>query len=293
MKQKNMVTWAISAIVYLGLVIGGYTVYASLDRNNEHTDTHDEAKTNGNEEKKFINEQAHKDNHISQRIDGEDSGHSDHVGQLENELVTNVKYKEGLIVIDVKDKDQNSPELEISHEKIMHLIIVSADLEDYYHVHPEDKGNGVYTLKFDLPENSYKAFVDIKPKKLAYRVSPIELQVGKDHGNHEGNSLKVDTNLTKTINEKTVELNTSELGINKAVTLSFDTKGITPEPYLGALGHVVILDDKGEKFVHVHPTSEEQAQFETKFDKPGIYKVWGEFKFDGKVNSYPFVIEVK
>ncbi|MBT2606042.1 hypothetical protein J7E55_23995 [Bacillus sp. ISL-53] len=292
MKQKNMLTWAVSAIVYLGLVIGGYSVYASLNSNNDHTDTH-AAKTNGNEEKESINEQAHNDNHTSQKSDGEDSGHSDHVANSESEVVTNVKYEEGLITIDVKDKDQNSPKLEISHEKIMHLIIVSADLEDYYHLHPVKKGNGMYTQKFALPENSYKVFVDIKPKNLAYQVSPIELQVGKGHGDHEENSLKVDTNLTKTINEKTVELTTTAPGINKDVTLSFDTKGITPEPYLGALGHVVILDDKGEKFVHVHPTSEEKTQFETKFDKPGIYKVWGEFKFDGKVNSYPFVIEVK
>jgi hypothetical protein len=40
MKQKNILTWAISAIIYLGLVIGGYTVYASLDSNDDHTDTH-------------------------------------------------------------------------------------------------------------------------------------------------------------------------------------------------------------------------------------------------------------
>ncbi|MEJ9230334.1 hypothetical protein LAV79_12760 [Peribacillus butanolivorans] len=292
MKQKNMLTWAISAIVYLGLVIGGYTVYTSLGSNNDHTDTH-ASKTNGNEEKESINEQAHNDNHTSQSSDGEDPEHSDHEAHSESEVVTNVKYEEGLIIIDVKDKDQNSPELEISHEKIMHLIIVSADLEDYYHVHPEEKGNGMYTQKFDLPENSYKVFVDIKPKNLAYQVSPIELHVEKGHDEHEENSLKVDINLTKTINEKTVELTTTELGINKDITLSFDTKGITPEPYLGALGHVVILDDKGEKFVHVHPTSEEKTVFETKFDKPGIYKVWGEFKFDGKVNSYPFVIKVK
>lgn len=32
MKQKNMLTWAVSAIVYLGLVIGGYSVYAKLER---------------------------------------------------------------------------------------------------------------------------------------------------------------------------------------------------------------------------------------------------------------------
>lgn len=64
MKQKNILTWAISAIVYLGLVIGGYIVYASLDSNNDQTDIHG-AKTNGNEEKESINEQAHNDNHTS------------------------------------------------------------------------------------------------------------------------------------------------------------------------------------------------------------------------------------
>ncbi|MGM0920491.1 MAG: hypothetical protein ACQEWW_04565 [Bacillota bacterium] len=292
MKQKKIVTWAISAIVYLGLVIGGYTVYASMNTHNDHIDSHT-ATSNSNEKKETSTEEEHNDDHASQKSEGTDSGHSDHGARSDSEVATDVKYEEGLITIDLKDKDQNSPELEISHEKIMHLIIVSADLDDYYHLHPEEKGNGIYTVKFDLPENSYKVFVDIKPKNLAYQVSPIELHVGNGHGEHEEHSLMVDTNLTKTINEKTVQLTTTELVSNKDVTLSFDTKGITPEPYLGALGHVVILDDKGEKFVHVHPASEEKTVFETQFDKPGIYKVWGEFKFDGKVNSYPFVIEVK
>jgi hypothetical protein len=292
MKQKKIVTWAISAIVYLGLVIGGYTVYASMNTNNDHIDSHS-ATSNSNEKKETSTEEEHNDDHASQKSEGTDSGHSDHGARSDSEVATNVKYEEGLITIDLKDKDQNSPELEISHEKIMHLIIVSADLDDYYHLHPEEKGNGIYTVKFDLPENSYKVFVDIKPKNLAYQVSPIELHVGNGHGEHEEHSLMADTNLTKTINEKTVQLTTTELVSNKDVTLSFDTKGITPEPYLGALGHVVILDEKGEKFVHVHPAAEEKTVFETKFDKPGIYKVWGEFKFDGKVNSYPFVIEVK
>jgi hypothetical protein len=73
MKQKNIVTWAISAIVYLGLVIGGYTVYASLDSNDDHTDTH-ATTTNGNEEKEPINEEAHNDNHTSQSSGSKDSG---------------------------------------------------------------------------------------------------------------------------------------------------------------------------------------------------------------------------
>ncbi|MBD1380474.1 hypothetical protein [Metabacillus arenae] len=288
MKQKRILTWTISAIVYLGLVIGGYSVYASVGNNNP-ADNHSPTKNN-HEKKEAGNEQVHSDDHTSQKNNKE---HSDHGSHSESEVVTNVKYENSLITIDVKDQNQTAPELEISHEKIMHLIIVSADLKEYYHLHPEEKGKGMYTQKFNLLDNSYKVFIDIKPKNLAYQVNPVELHVGNDHGTDQDNSLKPDTNLTKTINEKTVELATTKLVANDNVTLTFDTKGITPEPYLEALGHVVILDEKGKKFVHVHPASEDKTIFETKFDKPGIYKVWGEFKFDGKVNNYPFVIEVK
>lgn len=71
------------------------------------------------------------------------------------------------------------------------------------------------------------------------------------------------------------------------------SKDATPEPYLGALGDVVITDELGEKFIHVHPMSEKETAFMTQFDERGIYKMWTEFKLDGEVIVYPFVIEVK
>ena len=37
-------------------------------------------------------------------------------------------------------------------------------------IHPVEKGNGVYSLKFDLPEYSYNAFVDSKPGNLVIRL---------------------------------------------------------------------------------------------------------------------------
>lgn len=70
-------------------------------------------------------------------------------------------------------------------------------------------------------------------------------------------------------------------------------KDAKPEPHLGALGHVVVLDEDGEKYIHVHPVADDKTVFDTKFEKPGIYKIWAEFKFEGQVNVYPFVIEVK
>lgn len=119
------------------------------------------------------------------------------------------------------------------------------------------------------------------------------MQIGEAHHAHGGNELVPDTDFTKTINGQTVELTTRSFEVNKEVGLNFDVKGENPEEYLGALGHVVILDEAGEKFIHVHPVSNDKTVFETQFDKPGIYKLWAEFKFHGQVNAYPFVIEVK
>ena len=68
------------------------------------------------------------------------------------------------------------------------------------------------------------------------------------------------------------------------------------ESYLGAVGHVVALDRNAEKYLHVHPLDEQtkgpEAQFMTTFPSSGIYKIWGQFQYEGKVFTVPFVIEV-
>ncbi|GIN85931.1 hypothetical protein J6TS2_23170 [Heyndrickxia sporothermodurans] len=270
MKHRPM-AWAISALVYLGLVITGYSVYASMNPNSDASTKHTE------------NDHKDQDQHSEQHQHG---GH-------ETNINPKVTYNNGKLTIELKDQNNQAPDLEVSHEKIMHLIVVSSDLKEYHHLHPEKKGEGVYQQTIRLTDNSYKVFVDIKPKGLQYTVKPIELNVGETHPGHNNNDLVVDTNLKKTINRQTVELNTQSFEVNKEITLNFDMKGAKPEKYLGALGHVVILDENGETFIHVHPVANDKTVFETQFKKPGVYKLWAEFKFGDQVNAYPFVIEVK
>lgn len=269
--KRSILIWIISAIIYLGIVIAGYSVYASMDQT---TDEH---------------------NHRMEVIMNHHNSHSGHTGHGANrtsEVTPEVSYNNGDITIQLKDKNNEVPELETSHEKYMHLIVVSSDLKEYHHLHPEEKSDGLFLQKFHLADNSYKVFVDIKPKGLHYSVVPIELQVGETHHEHQ-NDLQVDTDFEKTINGQTVELTTRSFEANKEITLHFNVKDAQPEPYLGALGHVVILDEDGEQFIHVHPVSNDKTVFETQFEKPGIYKLWAEFKFGGQVNAYPFVIEVR
>ncbi|PLS18635.1 hypothetical protein CVD28_05725 [Bacillus sp. M6-12] len=91
---------------------------------------------------------------------------------------------------------------------------------------------------------------------------------------------------------ETVKLAISSLRAIEQVKLSFELDQTNLTPYLGAMGHVVILDEYGKKFLHVHPSSDQEPVFETMFDKPGIYKIWAEFQQNRKVRAFPFVIEV-
>lgn len=268
--KRGIMIWVISAIVYLGIVITGYSVYASMNSNPVHPQV----------EKSVYQSMNH----------GEHAGHG---ANGMGDVTPQVSYENGVITIEIKDKRDQVPELEVSHEKLMHVIVVRSDLRKYYHFHPKKENDGVYSQKLNLADNSYKVFVDIKPKGLHYSVEPIELQVGETNREHRDNSLVADTDFTKTINGQRVELTTRSFKIDKEIALNFDVKDAKPEPYLGASGHVVILDEDGERFIHVHPVSEDKTVFETQFNKPGMYKLWAEFKFGDRVNAYPFVIEVK
>lgn len=76
--------------------------------------------------------------------------------------------------------------------------------------------------------------------------------------------------------------------------LSFDVHGEELQPYLGAMGHVVIIDENVEEFIHVHPSSTDDTKFEAHFSKAGHYKLWAEFKYsDVGVIAFPFVFKVE
>ncbi|WP_144549606.1 hypothetical protein [Bacillus sp. X1(2014)] len=275
--KKSIMIWAVSAITYLGIVIVGYSVYANINPKPEEHSHHTTAEQG---EESMNHQQSHQE-------------HGNHTNSTTSEVTPKVSYANGEITIELKGINNHVPVLEVSHEKYMHLIVVSSDLKEYHHLHPEQKGEGTYQVKANLAGNSYIAFVDIQPKGLQYKIRPIELHVGEARHAHGDNELVPDKDFTKTINGQTVELTTRSFEVNKEVVLNFDVKGGKPEEYLGALGHVVILDEAGEKFIHVHPVSNDKTVFETQFEKAGIYKLWAEFKFHGQVNAYPFVIEVK
>ncbi|MFD1737655.1 hypothetical protein ACFSCX_14000 [Bacillus salitolerans] len=275
-----MKKWILSGIGYLLIVVIGYMIYSTLFQD-------DVAQT----------EDSHGEHEVVNENETDSHGHGDHqdenptgVSEVKVDLI--VEGDEMRIAL-TNLKGEPVTNLEINHEKLLHLIVVDEHLDQYYHLHPEEVGTGQFMVKHSFKEGAYKAFVDIKPSELSYTVSPIEFTIGNIEESHAHDHLEVDTEFQKTINDVTVSLNITSFKVQEDVTLTFSfPEGTNLEPYLGAMGHVVILDEEADNYIHVHPVSEEDTIFATSFPKAGIYKVWGEFQINGQVYTYPFVIEI-
>lgn len=223
--------------------------------------------------------------------------HHMHMDAAENDITITITYQDPILKIHLEDQEGNPPDLLQTHEKYMHLIVVSNDLQEFYHVHPEIVDEHTYEVNLALSSQVYKAFVDINPNGKQYLIEPNTIEINKENHyihTHQNsmNSLKVDQEKLKEISGKKVELTHDPFKVGKDVTLHFDLKGETPNPYLGALGHVVIIDAEVKQFIHVHPQSEHETVFVAHFEEAGIYKLWAEFKFGEQVIAFPYVFEV-
>jgi hypothetical protein len=275
--MKKPMKWALSGAIYLALVIGGYSLYQAVSPAPEPVHQMDEP-------------------HATQSLDTHgEAAHGHEPGTAAGvQSQASVTYDNKQITIAIRDVSGKPVEdFQVNHEKLLHLIVVSEDLQQYYHLHPEYQGKGTFTLPFPLKDGAYKAFVDVKPKNTSYAVTPILLQVGQARSHEQHGSLVPDPSFSKTVDGRKVTMEPSSLKAGVPVTLRFVIHDGTPEPYLGALGHVVILNETADQYVHVHPLSETETAFETQFSQPGVYKIWGEFKLNGKVHTYPFVVELK
>lgn len=192
--------------------------------------------------------------------------------------------------------------LDINHEKKMHLIVVSKDLSYFTHIHPEDKGKGEFQIDNQFPYGGeYKAFADFKPTNGDGQVLTQLISVAGETS--QPTPLQPDSNEPKVVDGKEITLSFDDLKANKEVIMTFaikDAKTKEPitdlQPYLGAIGHVVTLDQNADTYLHVHPMDEQakgpDARFMTTFPKSGIYKTWGQYQHNGKVFIVPFVINV-
>jgi hypothetical protein len=195
--------------------------------------------------------------------------------------------------------------LEIVHEKLVHLLIVSSDLSWFAHEHPDRRPDGSFTLRTTFPApGTYTLFHDFTPPRVGMQVVPVELTVVGTPPPPV--ALVPDTAHTKTVDGLTARLTPSEplvAGTNLALTVSLARDGapVTDlEPFLGAMGHLIIVRADRARFVHSHPVERRGAapargpdvRFQCQFPAAGVYKAWAQFQHAGRVVTVPFTLRV-
>lgn len=157
-------------------------------------------------------------------------------------------------------------DFEIVHEKPMHLLIVSRDLEEFYHLHPEVQADGLFKTDFTFPNGGdYEVYADFTLKNLPQAVQNFSVKVS---GNERAAvELKPDAKFEKTVEGLRVVMKPDgELVSGEERMLEFQVfdaanKPVTDlENYLGAKAHFVIISKDLQEFVHAHPMSDENVK---------------------------------
>lgn len=192
----------------------------------------------------------------------------------------------------------------VVHTKPWHLLVMSNDLRWFDHIHPEAQPDGSYTVTETFPAGGdYLLLSDVSPRGYGQQFLPVPLKVG---GAPFGTPYKLAPSPTSgEFGGVKVSLDApAPLKAHTDVALVFkvstpDGKPATDlEPYLGAMGHLIIVSEDRTRFVHAHPMSTDTGpagtvRFVTRFPKPGLFKAWAQFQRGGKVITADFVVRVQ
>ncbi len=205
----------------------------------------------------------------------------------------------------------------IEHEKPMHLIVVSRDLGYFAHIHPDSTGTvGQYEIRHTFPQaGDYILYDEFELAGKTAEVHRFDLKVGG--GASSAAQLTADMS-PKQVGDYSVSIRpdgpvTAGDLSSFVLTVQQNGKPVSDlQPYLGAASHVVALNANSEDFAHVHAVAGDKAPqdsmddmagppaafgpniaFSHRFDKPGLYKVWAQFRHNGQVQTVSWVVEAR
>jgi hypothetical protein len=189
-------------------------------------------------------------------------------------------------------------DFDIEHEKELHLIVVRRDLTRYVHVHPVAQADGSWTvpLRFRDP-GTYRVFADFTASGSERTTLGTDITVPGAAG-----AEPLPAPVASAATDGYDVAISSEGGEGDDRELAFTvTRGGVPvqvEPYLGADGHLVVLRQGDLAYLHAH--TEEHAEgeegpirFMVEYPSAGRYRMFLQFKHEGRVHTVAFTQEVK
>lgn len=200
----------------------------------------------------------------------------------------------------VVGKESEAVALDLHHEKKIHLIMVSSDLQWFTHVHPEYQQSGSYDLGQTFPSGGeYLLYADYLPSGGTQQLGKHTLHVAGKPG-----PVKVfdKAQLTAKAGDYTIVLSIGGdkflTGVTQHIAAKITKAGKTVDPnsledYLGAKAHVVVIGLQSKDYLHVHPGIEgDHLDLHATFEESGVYRMWLQFQAAGIVHTADFVLIV-
>ncbi len=213
-------------------------------------------------------------------------------------------YRLKLEIAGNKDPIQPS-QLAESQTRKLHLLLVSANLEDYQHIHPEPVGDtGEWTFAF-TPHNAgtYRVYAQFIPTlSMREMIGETKISVPGQEGAavHRGLAPYQDDGYSYTL-----EVPKGQALLNTDVILTLtvhraDGGKVELQPIMGTLAHMVAFDPARHGLAHLHPTLtgheteplQPSLAFQINFAQPGHYRLWAQVKINDRERYVPFDLDV-
>ena len=175
---------------------------------------------------------------------------------------------------------------DVEQGKKLHLLVVSRDLSQSAHLHPELAPDGTWSTRLTLSPGSYRAVADFSTGSER-RSLGVDLTAA---GPLQVVPLPAPAP-TAIAGDLRVELERS--GDELSFTAFRGDRPIVPEPYLGARGHLTAFRAGDLAYAHVHPSGENGAttSYTAELPGPGAYRLFLELQVDGQVQTAAFTVE--
>jgi hypothetical protein len=192
----------------------------------------------------------------------------------------------------VDDRGETVRDFDVEHEKRMHLILARRDLGGFQHLHPEQAADGSWTTRVRLDDaGSYRLFADFSHDESAYTLA-TDMRVD---GAADLRPLPEPSATAVSDGGYDVQLDAGDVRPGEEADLRFTISRngvpVETEPYLGAGGHLVALREGDLAFLHVHP-ADDSVRFAATFPTEGRYRLFLQFKHEGRVQTVAFTQEV-
>ncbi len=191
-------------------------------------------------------------------------------------------------------------DLNVVHEKILHVFVFDKGLGEFQHIHPE-YADGEWSVEATFARSGdYLMWAQGQLRDGDHDfISNIPLIIV--NGSEPNPVPPVLTDIrsgSDGLSVATLSGTRFRAGREAMPNVTFTrTDGTTPvlEPYLGEKAHVVITPSDAHSLIHTHPMDhgiENQIMLHTTFPEAGFYKIWIQFIDEGQLRTVPLSVEV-